>query len=276
MGIGFPDIRLHLDLYQRGCYDGFSTILDMGAQDLHINYNELEELLSAVGLRDYDNNVFLELKDFPHKRMPATEFYKLLGFKEHKLIDINNRWDSISHDLNFPMEDSSLFGRFDVVTDCGNNEHAFNVYQAYKTMHQLCKKNGILYVNQAVYGGNGYYNFNPSYFEDMAVANRYEIIYSFYVLDGNFISTDSKIEKFVDRTVDLALVYVMRKTTDDDFKTPYQGDLMASKHKVSKYQMVYLPDTKSRTFAPLSIDDIGGSLALKVIWRSIRKKLFKQ
>ena len=30
--------------------------------------------------------------------------------------------------------------KFDLVTDFGNNEHVFNVGQAYKNMYQLCKK----------------------------------------------------------------------------------------------------------------------------------------
>ena len=34
--------------------------------------------------------------------------------------------------------------KYDLVTDFGNNEHAFNIAEAYKTTHKLCKKDGLI------------------------------------------------------------------------------------------------------------------------------------
>ena len=38
----------------------------------------------------------------------------------------------------------------------GNNEHVFNVGEAYKTMFKLTKKNGLIWIRQSVYNGNGF------------------------------------------------------------------------------------------------------------------------
>ena len=45
-------------------------------------------------------------------------------------------------------------------------------------MHNLCKKNGFLLINQCVFGGNGFYNFDITFFENVAAVNNYTSIYS--------------------------------------------------------------------------------------------------
>ena len=58
----------------------------------------------------------------------------------------------------------------------------FNIAEAFRTMHRLCKPGGIIVIMQAVYGGNGYYNFDLSFFEGMAAANNYRILFSLYTV----------------------------------------------------------------------------------------------
>lgn len=92
---------------------------------------------------------FYNLKNYPgFPRTSTKEFWKLLGFTNTVCLDINGQHDSIYCDLNFPFDDINHIGKYDLVTDFGNNEHPFNVVEAYKTMHKLCKKMVIYGLNK--------------------------------------------------------------------------------------------------------------------------------
>ena len=117
-----------------------------------------------------------------HPRCSARNFYELLGTKHYQSIDANQDFGAIPHDLNLPFTDETLYNQFDLLTDHGTNEHVFNIAEAFRTMHRLCKPGGIIVIMQAVYGGNGYYNFDLSFFEGMAADNNYRILFSLYTV----------------------------------------------------------------------------------------------
>ena len=68
------------------------------------------------------------------------------------------------------------------MTDFGNNEHVFNVGEAYRTMYNLTKKDGFIWIFQSVFGGNGFFNFDASFFEGYAAANNLSIVHSCYLI----------------------------------------------------------------------------------------------
>ena len=91
--------------------------------------------------------------DFEVGRRPkpsSREISSNVGKKEYACIDLNEEHGAIPLDLNQPLEDISLYGQFDRVTDFGCNEHAFNIAEAYRTMHRLYKKKGLLVIFQAI------------------------------------------------------------------------------------------------------------------------------
>ena len=67
-------------------------------------------------------------------------------------------------------------GKYDLVTDFGNNEHPFNFIEAFITMHKLCKEKGYLMISQNIFKGNGFVNFDISFFENFAAVNNYSIL----------------------------------------------------------------------------------------------------
>ena len=66
----------------------------------------------------------------------SREILSTAGKKEYACIDLNEEHGAIPMDLNQPLEYISLCGQFDRVTDFGCNENAFNIAEAYKTMHR--------------------------------------------------------------------------------------------------------------------------------------------
>jgi hypothetical protein len=83
--------------------------------------------------------------------MCSREILSNVGKKEYACIDLNEEHRAIPLGLNQPLEDISLYGQFDMLTDFGCNEHAFNIAEAYRTMHSLCKKKGLLVIFQGIW-----------------------------------------------------------------------------------------------------------------------------
>ena len=94
---------------------------------------------------------------------------------------MNKEHGSISLDFNLPLEDTSLYSQFDLVTDHGACEHAFNIAETYRTMHRLCKPKGLIVIAQSLWGGNGYFLYDESFFDGIAAANNYKIIFKAFL-----------------------------------------------------------------------------------------------
>lgn len=308
MGVSTGAIKLYLELWQRGLFDNLESVIEMGSQELHLPHGAFEELLDSAGISDYDRTPFANLANFPgFPRCPARNLYKLLGVSEYRCIDMNGEHESIPHDLNEPFNDTTLYGQFDLVTDHGANEHVFNIAETYRTTHRLCKPGGIILIIQALYGGNGYYNFDQSFFEGMAAANDYSILYSSFLVGlakkydikelGPNPSMGKLLEQFhiplsrelidvLDWNQDIPTVgicYAFRKNSDNEFKYAYQGEYLAQTQKNAGYRLQFLPIPPSRTYLPLrgvseqsSNEGILNTVPLKTLIRHTSKRLLKR
>jgi hypothetical protein len=80
-------------------------------------------------------------------------------------------------DLNLPVP---LQDRFDLTVNIGTAEHVFNVYQFFKTAHERTIERGIIMHSSPFTGwpDHGFYNFQPTFFYDLARANGYEILFT--------------------------------------------------------------------------------------------------
>lgn len=105
----------------------------------------------------------------------AKIFYRVfLNYSEAVAIDFGGTESSLKLDLNQPV---SLGRTFDVVYNGGTAEHIFNVWQFFKTVHDHTAKNGVM-IHGAPFTGwldHGFYNFNPTFYWDLAAANDYSI-----------------------------------------------------------------------------------------------------
>ena len=77
-------------------------------------------------------------------------------------------------DLNLPHE---LGKQFNFIINFGTEEHIFNIYQVFISIHQWNKKDGIVIRHLPMYGylDHSFYDFHPTFFWDLVSANKYHI-----------------------------------------------------------------------------------------------------
>ena len=269
-----------LNNYLKGFYKDIHSVLDMGDQDLGLSYSLLSDLVVQANLK-LDEDSFERARYFPERpRVSTSTFWKILGIEQaHRMdllsIDRVNPEDQklvIIKDLNEPLEDMSMWEKYDLVTDFGNNEHPFNIVESYRTMHRLTRKNGFMWIWQEVYGGNGYFNLDQPFFENLAAVNNYQIFDSAYVIakshhEHYMIPCEKGLLTTIDfgKVKSIGITYTFRKTNSDDFIIPYQdcGADKPTKVKTYYHSRVSVHDQTLlvRNYIPNSADSF--SLKLK-------------
>lgn len=107
--------------------------------------------------------------------MLAKLFYAhMLGIAEYAAIDLHGTPLAERQDLNLPYEPSR---QFDLVFNLGTTEHVFNQFEAFNTIHKLCKTGGFMVHSLPHSGGreHGFFNYHSTVFYDLAAANGYTI-----------------------------------------------------------------------------------------------------
>jgi SAM-dependent methyltransferase len=252
-------VKVYLDLWQRGLFSQVTSV-------------------RIAGVPGYRREDFPQLDNWPkHPRCSLKSFYQLLGAKRYACVDLNGQHGAISLDLNRPLEDTSLYGQFDLVTDHGCAEHVFNIAEAYRTMHRLCRREGLIAISQHVCGGgNGYYNFDVSFFEGLAAANHYRVLFSSYV-----VAPKGPLETFNEFHVPLSrellaildwsrvhyigICYVFQKQREEEFKLPYQGAYLSEREGNHGYELQFLPDPPSRTYVPVTNASLSTYLSTRAL-----------
>ena len=263
MAISSGGVKLYLELWQRGLFKQIGSVVELGSIDLGLSLNEFEKLVRAAGISAYERERFGDLANWPGRpRCSSRAFYELLGVEKYDCIDLSEEHGAIALDLNLPLDKKSLWGQYDLVTDFGCAEHAFNIAEAYRTMHRLCKPSGFIIAVQNVYGGgNGYYDFDLSFFEGLAAANQYRVLFASYIICPRENAGDYEFHVPLSRellsAVDwlkvqyIAICYVMQKQKDDDFRFPYQGGYLSGQQRHYGYELQFLPDPPSRSYVPV-------------------------
>jgi len=270
MGLGPAAVKMDLELFKRGFLKDRHSVIEMGSQGLHLNLADLQEFFNMAGINDYKKEKFSVLTHWPNSpECSSRVFYEALGITEYACIDLGQEHGAIPVDLNFPLEDKSLYGKYDVVTDHGTNEHVFNTPEAFRTMHRLCKVGGIFIVSQVMYRGNGYYAYNPSFFERMAAANNYKILFSSYnIVAHTWTSNGSPNQFHVPISEDLidtldwskireiGINFVCQKQSDADFCYPSQAEPIVRKNQ--GYPLQFLQSPPRDSYVPTIPADMHG------------------
>ena len=246
--------------------------VDLGSQTSSINDIFVKNLLDnnkiihKIQKKNLDN-----LSRF--KSFTTEDYFKSVGFKEYKSIDINGAYNSLQFDLNKNISETYSYNeKYDLVINNGTGEHVFNQYALFLNFHNLTKLNGIMlnilpfidWIN------HGFYNFNPIFFADLAASNNYEIVkISLANRDGAELKlnnenlsilfeqikpnrNDSKFKKMIDIAKtklgrNILLVVITRKLSDNEFKIPLQGKYL---NDVSNFKTDYnLQESGSATAA---------------------------
>ncbi len=290
MGLGIAAVQNTLELSKLGLLEGTNKIVEMGSQELHLTALDLEEMIKMAGLNNFQKNKFPDIDNWPNSpRCSAKSFYQFLGIKEYVSIDMNKEHGSISLDFNLPLEDTSLYSQFDLVTDHGACEHAFNIAETYRTMHRLCKPKGLIVIAQSLWGGNGYFLYDESFFDGIAAANNYKIIFNSYVITTKSKTPNGSDNQFhiplnrdLLKTIDLSkanigVYVVLQKQDKSDFKLPYQGHYLAKKQGHFGFNRIYHQNPLSSSFLPeAEITAISGRKLLKELFRRIKSKIIRK
>ena len=290
MGLGIAAVQNTLELSKLGLLEGINKIVEMGSQELHLTALDLEEMIKMAGLNNFQKNKFPDIDNWPNSpRCSAKSFYQFLGIKEYVSIDTNKEHESISLDFNLPLEDTSLYSQFDLVTDHGACEHAFNIAETYRTMHRLCKPKGLIVIAQSLWGGNGYFLYDESFFDGIAAANNYKIIFNSYVIatgsktpNGSDNQFHIPLNRDLLKTIDLSktsigVYVVLQKQDKSDFKFPYQGQYLAKKQGHFGFNRIYHQNPLSSSFLPeAKITALSGRDLLKELFRRIKSRITRK
>ena len=291
MGLGIASVQNILELYNLGYLKNSKSIMEIGSQEIQMHKEDLKQLFDNAGLKSDLVDKYPNMNNWPERPFCTSKyFYESLGIKEYQCMDINGDHGAIVHDLNKPFEDKSKFNKFDIVTDQGSCEHVFNIAECYRTMHNLTKPGGLIIIAQAVWKGNGYFKFDDSFFEGIAAANSYKVIYNSYVLSSiNKTKTmnGSDYEFHIPRNRELFNVLdfskleglgiygVLQKTKEDEFKIPYQGKSMKEVYNISGgFNRFYSKEPMGYTYVPSSTLEVEAApfrFLIKALIIKIRK-----
>ncbi len=291
MGVPLAGIQALLGLWKDSHFKDMGRVLEIGSQQLHLTYDDFESALNAYGVDAFNPDDF---KDWDWENRGkcyyANKFYSMLGLKEYMCFDINAENNAIAHDLNLPFEDKEHWGKYDLVTDFGCAEHIFNVSEVFRTMHNACSLGGIFLHYQQMYNTNGYYMFEPAFYEDLAAANGYEILFSSFIVSAHSSMKDSGKHSWLlpmsselldtldwTKVKTISLFYAMKKIEDAEFKTPYQETLMSHVYGNKGYEVASLSNYKrpTRTYVPVleRKEDISSREFKRVCRAYFKKKL---
>jgi len=277
-----------LDFYKKNIFKNKISVMDMGDQDLGGNFQELKNKFIKKNI-NFNEEAFIQSKIFPQRpRASSSVLWSELGFKTTHRLDLakiernkNDPGKCFVFDLNHPLSDKNLINKYDLVTDFGNNEHPFNIPEAYNTMHKLCKKDGLMIICQGFLNGNGFFLFDDTTIDNIAASNSYSIITSCFIIKSENLFFSLPAEKKYLKSINLNkvdsinLLYILRKNKDEEFIFPYQAiGKKPIKDELFSIQTLN-EDTKTpeQIYLPTHIDQIETRKILKSIFKRFLKKL---
>jgi hypothetical protein len=217
MGIGVQALELMKYLYDDGHLNGFSSVIELGSQqfapDLPAARKAIREMFPLLNAESI--------------HVPK-DFYRALNLPNYACIDLDGANDALVFDLNKSLAETYNFGeKFDLVTNHGTTEHAFNQLSCFENVHGLTKQNGLMIhaLPSQGYQNHSFFNYHPSFFLDLSAANDYQLLALYYNIgESLFPYTDSFLEKHqVSATEHVAVFAVLRKLSNKAFIVPFDG-----------------------------------------------------
>jgi len=171
-------------LKRRGALDGFSSVIEIGAQQLSNPFlRDIDGLSQIFGLfgreapefgTPIDSGLEGTIERLSNESPSSRAFWEALGI-HYKAIEFDGHRDSIPLDLNRDSVPRHMRGAFDLVVNTGTTEHVANQDNAFRVMHDLCRPGGIMY-HELPAGGmmtHGLVNYTPKFFWHLCRENDY-------------------------------------------------------------------------------------------------------
>ena len=147
--------------------------------------------------------------------------------------------------MNKNLRDSYGFSElFDLVTDLGTFEHVFDIANAFRNAHEICRVGGLMIhaLPSNCNANHGYYAIQPRMIADIAVVNAYEIEEFAFTVDYKPVlyRYDLRTYKYYDDR-DLMFYVVLRKTMDKSFTYPFDS-IFTAKNTLTEYNQIINPE----------------------------------
>jgi hypothetical protein len=105
----------------------------------------------------------------------AWLFMRFLGAREFLILDISQEEGAgIIYDMNAEELPSDCMGRFDLVIDCGTQEHVFDNKNFLRNVFKMLRVEGYYYFNVPASGmlEHGFRQYSPTFFYDLCQKNK--------------------------------------------------------------------------------------------------------
>jgi hypothetical protein len=208
-------------------------MLSLGYPDMFVDDAQLARILGPaaanVQYRE-DTASILQWHQLQGKiaRLPETRsVFQSIGIETSFVDIVASRGFETVLDLNQPAP-PELLGRYDIVYDGGTMEHCFNVGQVMRNVLGFARKGGfIIHANPMNMYNHGFFNFNPTFYNDWYNQSGNAIASPFYAVYGGVFETrvmtidgTARILSVPDGTV---LVVAAMKTSDAEPAWPMQA-----------------------------------------------------
>ena len=152
MGIGHQVFMTYEEIVPKGYLKNCKSVIEMGAQIIDNNYQKRAR-------------IFLNTKE--EKHLSAKDLYLKMGFDVYNSIDADGTNESLVFDLNQKIKEKYNFDKqYDFVTNFGTSEHVFNQQAFFENVHNLTKKDGLMFHILPFEGqfNHCYFNYHPIFF----------------------------------------------------------------------------------------------------------------
>jgi hypothetical protein len=226
MGVSAKSLFRIQELNKLGLLKLNSNIIELGAQELYCKGMEqsvadfINNFVPGSNVKSDDNFI----KKIAHRGF-TSELFKYCGFS-YKALDIFDGDEVLLFDLNIESPGPELIEKFDLVTNFGTTEHIINQYKSFKTIHELTRPGGLIYHDLPLggYHTHGYFNYNPLFFQHLAEANQYQVIFQWYSVSNTSTSAPLFMQSngFGGHWSDMGIEFIFKKMSNKPFQMPLE------------------------------------------------------
>jgi len=231
--------HIHYDIYkmvvEHGAIKTNGAILEFGEANFYNDFpiemvkDDVKTLVDDPVLREKLLDILEDSNKTDYMFHVAKVIYLILfKYERHVSIDMDGTEKAKRLDLNYPID---LGETFDIVIQA-SLEHVFNIAQVCKTMHDHTSLNGVMFHDVPFTGwiDHGFYNIQPTFFYDIAVANEYSLLAMFCCDIGKKIilqvnDRNELLEKAEKNEIEknTTLIVILKKVNNNPFVFPTQG-----------------------------------------------------
>jgi hypothetical protein len=182
MGLGRAFLADLLALKRSDALHGCTRVIEIGAQRLADSFLQSDDLLDALcglfGRPRVQLGAPVGAENVAAEAPPSRPFWTSLGMT-YAAIDHDGHRDSFALDLNRDAVPDDLKGAFHLVVNVGTTAHVANQDNAFRVIHDLTGRRGIMYheVSGDGLGDHGLISYNPKFFSRLCYCNGYRSLF---------------------------------------------------------------------------------------------------